>query len=191
MIEVLSRAWWLVTLRGLFGIALGVLAFAWPAITLFALILLFGAYLFVDGIAALIQAVRFRHERERWPLLLLEGVLGIIVGAIMLLFPGIGALAWLYTIAAWAFVTGIFEIASAVALRRSISGEWLLALTGVLSILLAVALVAMPLAGLLAWVYLIGAYGIFFGILLIGLGFRLRRLQAPASPSGLSRSGSF
>lgn len=189
MIDVLSRAWWLVAVRGILAIAFGILAFALPGITLLLLVLLFGAYMLVDGIIALAQAARFRHDRERWPALAVEGILGIIVGLISLWLPGITAVAWLYTIAFWAFVTGVLEIVSAIRLRRAIRDEWFLIFAGLVSIALAVALFVMPLAGLLAWVYLLGAYAIVFGVLLIGLAFRLRGMGVPTSPPGVTTSG--
>jgi uncharacterized membrane protein HdeD (DUF308 family) len=189
MTEQLSRAWWLLALRGLIGIAFGIVAFLWTGITLLALVALFGAYMFVDGVFALVQAFRFRHERERWPMLLLEAVLGIAIGVLTFFWPGITALAWLYTIAAWAIVTGVLEIVLAIRLRKVIQGEFFIALTGILSIVLGIAMAALPLAGLVAWVWLIGSYSIVFGVLLIAAAFRLRSARSTATPSGLSPAG--
>ena len=189
MVGTLSRSWWLVALRGVIGILFGLVAFFMPGITLFVLVILFGAYMLVDGVFALVQAIRFRHERERWPMLLLEGVLGIAIGLVTLFWPGITALAWLYTIAIWAIATGVLEIATAIRLRKEIKGEWFLALTGVVSIALGIALVLLPLAGLLAWVWLIGAYSIVFGVILIALAWRLKSAGSVA-PTGLSGAGS-
>ena len=174
VVAQVARHWWLVALRGVISILFGIGAFVWPGITLFVLIAFFGAYMFVDGIFALVSAVRFRHEREQWPMLMVEGILGVAVGVVTFFWPGLTALAWLYTIAAWAIVTGVLEIVTAVRLRRVIQGEIWLALTGVLSIVLGLALAAMPLVGLLAWVWLIGAYAIAFGILLVLFAVRLR-----------------
>jgi uncharacterized membrane protein HdeD (DUF308 family) len=185
MIGTLSRSWWIVALRGVVGILFGLVAFFMPGITLFVLVIIFGAYMLVDGILALAQAIRFRHEKERWPSLLLEGVLGIVIGLITLVWPGITALAWLYTIAIWAVVTGVLEIVLAIRLRKEVKGEWFVALTGVVSIALGIALVLLPLAGLLAWVWLIGAYSIVFGVILIALALRLRSAGS-AAPTGLS-----
>ena len=107
--------------------------------------------------------------------MLVEGLLGIGTGVLTLAWPSITALVLLYLIAAWAVMTGIFEIAAAIRLRREIRGEWALALSGVLSVLLGVALVAAPGAGALAMIWLIGAYAIAFGALLLALAFNLRR----------------
>src|ERR1700694_1127975 len=183
----LARDWWLVTLRGVVSILFGIGAFVWPGITLLVLVAFFGAYIFVDGILAFVQAVRFRHERSRLLALLVEGVLGVGVGVVIFLWPGITALAWLYTIAAWAIVTGVLEIATAIRLRDVLKGEMWLLLTGVLSIVFGIALAFVPLAGLLVWVWLIGAYAIVFGALLVGLSLRIRRLaKSQPLPYGLS-----
>jgi uncharacterized membrane protein HdeD (DUF308 family) len=189
MVNQLAREWWLVALRGVLSIAFGILAFVWPGITLLVLVLFFGAYLLVDGVVALIAAIRFRHDRERWPMLLLEAILGIVIGVVSLIQPAIVALAWLYTIAAWAIVTGVLEIVFAIRVRRLIQGEMWVGLMGVLSIVLGIALAASPGAGLLAWVWLVGAYAIIFGVFLIGFAIRLRRLAAAASPTGFPQAG--
>ena len=189
MVTHLSREWWIVALRGAISILFGIVAFVYPGITLFALVIFFGAYLLVDGVVALVQATRFRHERERWPALLVEAVLGIVIGLISLVYPAIAALAWLYTIAAWAIVTGILEIVFAIRLRKEIQGEFWIALTGIASILFGIALAVLPLAGLVAWMWLIGAYAIAVGIFLIGLAIRLRREGSTASRSGLAAGG--
>jgi uncharacterized membrane protein HdeD (DUF308 family) len=179
MIARIAQYWWLLALRGVLGILFGIVALVWPGITLIVLVAFFGAYMLVDGIVALAAAVRFRHERERWMPLLLEGILGIAIGAFTFFYPQITALAWVYVIAFWAIVTGVFEIIAAVRLRSVIQGEFFLGLTGVLSILLGLAMAVFPGAGLLAWVWLIGIYAIIFGVLLIALAFRVRGLASP------------
>jgi uncharacterized membrane protein HdeD (DUF308 family) len=154
----------------LFGIAT---LFA-PGLSLLALVLLFGAYAFADGVLALITAVRRRGASEPWWLLLLEGIAGIGAGVLTLLWPGISALVLLYLIAMWAIVTGGLEIAAAIRLRKMITDEWLLALSGVLSVVFGVLVMLYPGAGALALVLWIGAYSFVFGILFVVLGVKLR-----------------
>src|ERR687891_2654083 len=183
VLPVLSRNWWLVALRGLAAIVFGVLAFAWPGITLFVLVLLFGAYMLVDGIFAIVAAVRAAGREARWWLLLIEGVLGVLAGLVAAFWPGLTALALLYFIAAWAIVSGILEIAGAIRLRREIEGEWALGLSGALSLLFGVLLVVIPApAGILSLVWLIGAYALAFGELLLVLAFRVRRTSEMHTP---------
>jgi uncharacterized membrane protein HdeD (DUF308 family) len=177
-VDSLSRNWWAVSLRGLAGILFGIITLLAPGISLAALVLLFGAYAFADGVLTIITAIR-RRGADRWWLLLLNGLVGIAAGILTLLWPGITALALLYVIAAWALVTGVLEIAAAIRLRKAITGEWLLALSGVLSIALGVMLVLWPGAGALAIVIWIGAYALVFGVLLLALGLRLRGLGSP------------
>ena len=183
ILPVLSRNWWLLALRGLAAMVFGVLAFVWPGITLWALVLLFGAYMLVDGIFAIVAAVRAAGREARWWLLLIEGVLGVLAGLVAALWPGLTALALLYFIAAWAIFTGILEIAGAIRLRREIEGEWALGLSGALSLLFGVLLVVIPApAGLLSLVWLIGAYALAFGVLLLVLAFRVRRTSEMHTP---------
>ncbi len=127
-IDTLARNWWVLLLRGIAGIIFGVLTFFWPEISLSALVLLFGAFAFADGVFALINGIRERRTNDRWWLLILQGLMGIGAGVVTLIWPGISALALLYVIAAWALVTGALEIAAAIRLRKVIEGEWLLAL---------------------------------------------------------------
>src|SRR5258708_32496295 len=122
MTIVLANNWWTLAIRGLVAIMLGVVAFAWPGITLGALVLLFGAYALIDGIASIVGAVRASRAHERWGVLLLEGFAGILTSAVTVVWPGITALALVYLIAAWALVTGVFEIIAAVRLRQYIAG---------------------------------------------------------------------
>jgi uncharacterized membrane protein HdeD (DUF308 family) len=188
-VDSLSRNWWVVVLRGLAGMTFGLVTFFAPGISLAALVLVFGAYAFADGVLAIISAVRRGRGADRWWLLLLEGIAGIAAGVVTLLWPGITALVLLYLIAAWALVTGVLEIAAAIRLRKAIKGEWLLILTGVLSVALGVLLVLFPGPGALALVIWIGAYAFVFGALMLALGLRLRSLRPSSTGSARAVPG--
>jgi uncharacterized membrane protein HdeD (DUF308 family) len=178
-VNALSRNWWVVLLRGLAAIGFGIITFMAPAISLAAVVLLWGAYAFADGVLALVSAIRRRGESDRWWLFLVEGLVGIAAGVLTLIWPGITAIALLYLIAAWALVTGVLEIAAAIRLRKVIAHEWLLALSGIASLGFGILLVLFPGAGALAVVLWIGAYTLVFGALLVALAFRLRSLGRP------------
>lgn len=184
MYVILARNWWALVLRGIVAILFGVMAFAWPGLTLEALVLLFGAYAFVDGAFAVAAALSGRTGGTPWWAMLLEGLIGIAAGIATVAWPGLTALALLYMIAGWAVATGVLQIVAAIRLRREIEGEWALILSGVLSVLLGVGLAIMPGAGALAVVWYIGAYAIVSGVLLIALGIRLRNLKRKAQPQG-------
>lgn len=176
-LAAMSSNWWALAIRGVVAILFGLLAFLWPSITLLALVFLFGAYAFVDGIFAIVGGIRSAGERRRWWLLLLEGIVGVAAGLIAFIWPDITALALLYIIAAWAVITGVLEIVIAVQLRRQIEGEWVLVLGGIVSVILGVVLAVLPAVGILSLVWLVGVYAVVFGILLLVLAFRLRRQQ--------------
>jgi len=176
MLETLIRNWWALALRGVIAVLFGLAAFIWPGITLTVLVLFFGAYAFVDGILALLAAARLHGDMggERWWALLVEGLAGVAAGILTFIWPSITTLVLLYLIAAWAVVTGVFEILTAVRLRKEVANEWMLVLAGIASVVFGVLLAIRPGAGAVAVAWLIGAYAIVFGLLLLALAFRLR-----------------
>lgn len=178
MRTTILQNWWLLAIRGVAAILFGIGAFLWPGLTLTVLVLLFGAYALVDGVFAVIAGIVMHREQERWWMMILEGLVGIIVGVLTFVWPVITALVLLYFIAAWAIVTGAFEIAAAIRLRKEIEGEWALGLAGLGSIIFGILLMVLPGPGALALIWLIGSYAILFGILLLVLAFRVRGLQA-------------
>jgi uncharacterized membrane protein HdeD (DUF308 family) len=167
--KTLTRHWWVLLVRGLVSVLFAVVAFEWPGPTLMALVLLYGAYALVDGMTALWAGA---FGGAGW--LVLSGVLGLGVGILTFIYPGITASALFYLIAAWAVMRGVFEIMAAIKLRKETTGEWALILGGILSIVLGVLMVAYPVAGVLALVWLIGTYSLVFGVAMIFLAFWLR-----------------
>jgi len=170
----LARNWWSLVIRGLVAIALGIVTFAWPGITLAALVLVFGAYALLDGVVSIVGAWKAARAHERWGALIFEGIAGIAAAVVTAIIPGLTAIALVYLIAAWALVTGALEIVAAIRLRQYVAHEWLLALSGVASLLFGFLAILLPLAGAVAIALGIGIYALVFGVLLIGLGFRLR-----------------
>jgi uncharacterized membrane protein HdeD (DUF308 family) len=164
--------WWVFALRGLAAIVFGILAFIWPGVTLAFLVLLWGAYALIDGILGLLASFRTGQD-HRWALLI-EGLVGIAAGIATFAWPGLTALVLVYIIAAWALITGVLEILAAIRLRKVIDNEWWMAGSGALSVLFGIVLFVAPGAGALALVWLIAAYAIVFGIILLALAFRLR-----------------
>ncbi|GAA1873546.1 HdeD family acid-resistance protein [Actinomadura bangladeshensis] len=179
MLDLMTRHWWVLALRGAFAILFGIVALVWPGITVFALVLLFGAYALADGIVAVTQAVRGTTGGPRG-LLALSGVAGIALGIAALAWPGITAFILLMLIAAWAVATGLLEIVVAVALHRELRGEWLYVLTGAISLIFGILLFAWPVSGAIAVVWLIGLLALLFGAAMLGVAFRLRRLGRTA-----------
>ncbi len=177
--QLLSRFWWMILLRGVFAILFGISAFAWPGLTLLTMTMLFAAYAFVDGIFQVTHAIGHRKEIEYWGLLLIEGLFGIAFGILALQSPElttvIGGVIVVFYIATWAIVTGALRIAMAIRLRKEMEGEWLLVLSGAVSILFGVAIMARPTGGVLALLYIIAAWAILLGVILIAFAFKARK----------------
>jgi len=176
LIETLKRHWWVPVLRGVAAIVFGVIAFVYPGLTVAVLVLLFGAWVLVDGVFRIVGAIGHRASDPDWGWQLIIGILGIIVGLLAFHAPGVTALALVIYIAVWVLMIGATEIAFAIKVRREVKGEWLLILLGLLSIAFAVLLLWNPLLGAATLIWLIAWYAIVFGILGIILGFRLRSL---------------
>lgn len=176
----LARWWWTFILRGVLAIAFGILAFFAPGLGIAVLVGLFAAWALIDGATTLFAGIRGRGSDRSWWLEVLEGIVSIAAGVIALLFPVYAAGILVILIAAWAILTGVFEIWTAIRLREQIKGEFWLGLAGVASILFGVILFVFPAAGALSLVWLIGSFAIVFGAFLLILGWRLRGIHEMA-----------
>lgn len=176
MLNALRRNWWALVLRGVFAIAFGSFAWFWPGVTLLALILTWAVFACVNGLVTLASAFARDGDQPRW-ILLLEGGMSLLAGAVALFYPGFTALLFLYLLAAWALLSGIFEIVAAWRLRHEIRGEFWLGFAGALSVLFGLMLILRPGAGALTVIWLIASYSVLFGIVLIAWGLHLRRLH--------------
>ncbi len=176
MLTSITRKWWTFLVRGMIAILFGVMAFTWPDQTKLALVLVFGAFVLIDGVITVSAGIAFHDYFKRWWALVLEGVSGILIGVVTFFWPNITAIALLYFIAVWAIVTGIFKIVAAIELRNVIKGEWAMILSGLLSALFGTLLIVFPAAGAVSLVWLFGFYALIFGTSESILAFRLQSL---------------
>jgi uncharacterized membrane protein HdeD (DUF308 family) len=175
MLHALAKGWWLLLLRGIASIIFGVLAFAWPGLTLVTLVLFYGAFVLIDGVIALIAAFSSGPKPVPTWWLVVVGLLSIAAGIVTFMMPGITAILLVLFMGAWALVHGIFEIIGAIQLRKEIDNEWMLILSGVVSVLFGLIVLIAPGAGALGLIWVIAAYSIVFGITFIALALRLRK----------------
>lgn len=181
MNELLARGWGFLVFRGVVGVAFGLMALIWPGITVLALVILWGAYAIADGVLAI--AIGFAgRSGDRW-IHVLTGVLGVVAGVVAFAWPGMTAFVLLVFIGAWAIVTGVMYLVTAWRVRHEVTGEWLLALTGVASIALGLVLFLQPEAGAVGLVLFIGVLAVVWGGFTVVLGFRMRSL-AKHPPTG-------
>lgn len=168
--------WWLVLVRGILAILFGLFALFAPGSTLFALVIVFGVYAVLDGVTAVAAGLRHRREEAHWVWHVVLGVISVIAGIVAFVWPGVTVLALLYVIAFWSIVAGITEIMEAFAMRRTGSSSWGWALAaGVVSVLFGIVLAVSPGAGLITLLWLVAAYALVAGVILIWWAFRLRR----------------
>lgn len=188
MVALLTRNWWAVALRGLSALVLGLLVLVWPGPTLFVLVLLFGVYTLVDGLLTLVSVFRNGPgQQHRWSLLF-EGVVDIVAGILTFVIPDVSARLVFVLLALWAISTGVAEVSTAIRLRREITGEWVLAVGGITSVLFGLLLLLSAEASLGVVVMLIAAYALTFGGLLLALAFRLKWADSTGTraPEGTS-----
>jgi uncharacterized membrane protein HdeD (DUF308 family) len=178
LLGTLAENWWLLLLRGLAAIGFGMIAFFWPGITLVALTYLWGAYAIIDGIVAIWAAFNLSggDAGSRW-WLGLTGIVGILAGVVAFAYTGMTALVLLMFIAVWATIIGALQLYAAIQLRKVVDNEWWLILSGLLSIAFGVVLIAWPGTGALAVIWTIAWYAVFFGCMLIGLSFELKKVK--------------
>ncbi len=171
--STLAHNWTVVAARGVFGIIIGLIAFFFPGPTLLSLVGLFAVFLIIDGIFAIVAAVRAASKHERFGFLTFEGIAGIVAGLLAMAMPGLTVLVFVGLLAAWALVSGALELRAASNLASDHGRLWL-ALGGIISIAFGVLLVAAPMLGALVVTWWLGAYAVFFGATLLALGFKLR-----------------
>ncbi len=180
-VRVLARrAWWVFLVSGLASVSFGVLALARPGIALFVLATFFAVDILIDGVSSVVGAVQNR-ERDGWWLLLLLGLLGSLVGAYVLFNPPLSLLVFVYTVAFQAVAAGVLLLALGWKIRQRTTKEWILYVTGVLSILFGVSVFATPIAGSLSIVLVVAMWSIVTGVLRIAFAFRVRNLPVPAA----------
>lgn len=174
MSVILAANWWSLFVRGLTALALGIVALVKHEMPLSDLALVFFGYAMFDGLLNLAGVVSATEFGERWGSLLFEALTGIAAALVSAAWPTMTMTGFIYLVAAWALITGVLEIFSAIRLRTHIQGEWLMILSGVTSIALGAVMVATPLAetsGLALW---LGGYALLFGAILVALALRLR-----------------
>jgi uncharacterized membrane protein HdeD (DUF308 family) len=174
MLTTVCKRWWVLLVRGIAAILFGICAIAWPGATLLYLVILFGMFSIVDGVAGIILGFRGEADGTVWWTMVFLGLLAIAAGIAAFAWPGITLLVLATIIAISAIVRGAFEIFAAITLRKEIDDEWILGLSGAMSVIFGALIMFRPGAGLLALTLLIGAYMLALGVFAIALSLRLR-----------------
>jgi uncharacterized membrane protein HdeD (DUF308 family) len=191
--EVLADSWWAVGLRGLLAIAFGLICLLVPPAAILALILLFSAYMLVDGVFAIVSGIKAAQNGERWGLLILEGIVDIAAGVVAFLWPAITTIAFVILIAVWAIISGALMLTAAFSLKLD-HGRWWLALGGIASVIFGIVLLIAPVVGAVVLTWWLGAYAVVFGVFLLILAFKLhgkkeeRAAKQPAARSAKKRA---
>lgn len=175
LLGAVQQGWWMFLIRGLAAIVFGILALAWPDLTLFVLIIAFGIYVMFDGVLEIYNGFANRSEHGRWWVDILIGLAGVVAGILIISLPGITAVVAMYYIGAWMVVTGVLQIIYAIKVREQIEGEWLLVVSGLISVILGIVFFIWPGGGAVSLVWLIAIYAILIGIALSIFALRARK----------------
>jgi uncharacterized membrane protein HdeD (DUF308 family) len=187
LVAVLARNWWAIAIRGVLGILFGLVALFLPGATMLSLVLLFAAYIFVDGVFGIIAAVGAARQHQRWGLLVLEGVINIAAAVIAVVWPGITVLVFVLLVAVWALLSGVMMIWAAFRLEFADGRGWLV-FGGMVSVIYGVLLIVAPMIGALVLTWWLGAYALVFGVSLLVLAFRLRVRQGGSAHASAART---
>ena len=180
----LARNWWLIALRGVLAVIFGAIALLMPIATILALVLLFSAYMIVDGVVAIYAAVRAARRRESWGFLAFQGIASVAAGVIAFVWPGLTVLAFVLLIAAWSIVSGCLMLAAAF---QTENGRWWLALGGAAALLYGILMVVAPLAGAVVLTWWLGVFAVLFGVALMVLALQLRARYKERRPVAAAR----
>lgn len=183
MSALLAQNWWAIALRGVFAILFGIIALLLPGVTLASLVLLFAAYMLVDGVLAIVAGIRAARRNERWGLLVLEGIADLIAAGIAFVWPLITIVAFVVLMGAWAIVSGAVLLGAAFRLDLP-RGRWLMGLGGAVSMVWGLLLLFWPIAGAVVLTWWMGAYALVFGGSLLALALQLRSRRQQRPPSG-------
>jgi uncharacterized membrane protein HdeD (DUF308 family) len=174
---LLASNWWAAALRGVCAILIGSIAIFAPAVTLIALVMIFAAYSLVDGVFAIVLAIRGARRHERWGWLAFNGVVSIAAATVAVFYPAVTAIAFGILFAVWALISGVASIIAALQLGND-HGRWWLLLTGLIALFFGVWAVWDVDLGMLALSYLVGFQALFAGFALLALAYRLRTRNA-------------
>ena len=174
MVKNLAKNWWLLALKGVFAIIFGILILAWPGLTIEVLVIIYGVFALVGGILSMIIGLFTIGKYSNWWVMFLEGVLGFIVGGIVLKWPAISLLLLVVIIGLWAIISGIIQIITAIFVRQEIKNEWLMGLSGLISLLFGLVILSWPISSIIVVSWLIGFYALLLGIFLIVFGFQIK-----------------
>lgn len=180
LVQAMADNWWIALLRGIAAILFGIVALFWPGLTVFVLLITFGVYAVFDGVLAIFTAFQRKNSDDQWWLWALEGLFTVIIGLMALFWPIATALAFVFWMAVWAIFAGLVRIVSAIRLRKEIEGEWALIFSGALLVVWGILMAMVPVAGMLGFAWMIGAFSIIIGVLLISLSFRLKAIKGQA-----------
>jgi uncharacterized membrane protein HdeD (DUF308 family) len=186
MLAIAARQWWVLLLQGVLGIVVGIVAIASPDLALATIALLFAAWAIVSGVSQLTAGWRVAEARGRsWPFLI-SGAVSVIAGVLAVLYPGVTILYLILLLGAWILISGAMEVYTAWKIRDEISGEWILALVGILRIVAGVVILAMPIIGAVLTVALFATWAILSGIAALFLGSRLRQFSGRLTTPGMA-----
>lgn len=174
--------WWLLALKGLFAIIVGVLIFVRPIEALLGITLFIGIMALLGGVALIAYSISNRKHLEEWGWLLAEGIFDILIGIAIVGYPAFSALLLTSLLGVWFILSGIFQLIYYSRLRRRAANRQVVLVNGIITILLGLVIVINPFGGALGLTLVVGVTAILYGLLQIYTAFRYREIASNIPP---------
>jgi uncharacterized membrane protein HdeD (DUF308 family) len=178
MLQSVLKNWWVLTLKGVLLIIFGIIAFMNPGVTFAILLTWFGVFLFIDGVLSLINVLsNWKGAEDKW-MFVLEGLVNIVLGILIFRAPAAYTIVAVFFMGFWSIFSGVSRIALAIQLRKEMTGEGWLALSGVLGILFGIIIISNPAIGVATFMYVLAFFALAIGLLLVLLSFKVKNVKS-------------
>jgi uncharacterized membrane protein HdeD (DUF308 family) len=178
MLQSVLKNWWVLTLKGVLLIIFGIIAFMNPGVTFAILLTWFGVFLIIDGVLSLINVLsNWKGAEDKW-MFVLEGLVNIVLGILIFRAPAAYTIVAVFFMGFWSIFSGVSRIALAIQLRKEMTGEGWLALSGVLGILFGIIIISNPAIGVATFMYVLAFFALAIGLLLVLLSFKVKNVKS-------------
>lgn len=174
--KAITELWWIGLIEGILAILFGIAALFWPGLTLTTLVYLFSAFVLVWGVAEIVNGLLSIKSRSNWWLSLIFGLVGLGVGVYLVRHPTVTFATFILLIGFTLIIRGLIDIVGALIEDASATYKVLNIIIGVAAVVVGIVILNSPIAGGVAFVWILGLYALVYGPLMIALSFDVKHL---------------